>query len=110
MTLWVRSARTCRRHPWHPRGVRRRARPPVPPAARDEDRLPVGQLAHDARRERRGIVMDHLDGFVWLRPVGGGTEWTALPGDVRPMDVRKQEALLRARVASANARSRGELL
>ncbi|WP_189397081.1 hypothetical protein [Streptomyces sp. FBKL.4005] len=54
--------------------------------------------------------MDHLDGFVWLRPVGGGTEWTALPGDVRPMDVRKQEALLRARVASANARSRGELL
>ncbi|GAA0915502.1 hypothetical protein [Streptomyces thermoalcalitolerans] len=79
-------------------------------AARDEARLPVGQLAHDTRREQRGIVMDHLDGFVWLRPVGGGTEWTALPGDVRPLDVRGQEDLLRARVARANARSRGEVL
>lgn len=74
-------------------------------------RLPVGQLVHDTRRERRGIVMDHQDGFVWLRPEGGGTEWTALPGDVQPLNVREQaEALLWARVAGANARSRGEVL
>ncbi|MCE0447425.1 hypothetical protein LT493_34030 [Streptomyces tricolor] len=80
------------------------------PAARDEDRLPVGQLAHDARRERRGIVMDHLDGFVWLRPVGG---WHGVDGAARGRAAHgRPEAggLLRARVASANARSRGELL
>ncbi len=74
-------------------------------------RLPVGRLAHDVRREKRGIVMDHQDGVVWLRPEGGGTEWTARPRDVRPLNVREQaEALMWARVASANARSRGEVL
>ncbi|MEU8621760.1 hypothetical protein [Streptomyces sp. NPDC048623] len=56
--------------------------------------------------------MDHLDGDVWLRPVGGGTEWTAHPVDVQllPGDSEQAEVLLRARVAGANARSRGELL
>ncbi|MFD8065933.1 hypothetical protein [Streptomyces parvulus] len=74
-------------------------------------RLPVGRLAHDVRRDKRGIVMDHQDGAVWLRPEGGGTEWTARPRDVRPLNVREQaEALMWARVASANARSRGEVL
>ena len=33
--------------------------------------------------------MDHQDGFVWLRPEGGGTEWTALPVDVQPLNVRE---------------------
>ncbi|MBB4793465.1 hypothetical protein [Streptomyces nodosus] len=78
---------------------------------RAEPRIPVGWLAQDTRRERRGVVMDHLDGFVWLRPVGGGREWTARPGDVRPLhDPEHAEARLRARVADANARSRGEIL
>lgn len=55
--------------------------------------------------------MDHQDGFVWLRPEGGGTERTALPGDVRPLNVRERaEALMWAQVARANARSRGEVL
>jgi hypothetical protein len=56
--------------------------------------------------------MDHQDGFVWLRPEGGGTEWTARPDDVQPVfDVRERaEALMWARVARANARSRGEVL
>ncbi|MFD7131365.1 hypothetical protein [Streptomyces sp. NPDC059894] len=77
----------------------------------ERTRLPVGQLAHDTRQERAGIVMDHQDGFVWLRPEGGGTEWTARPGDVLPLNVREQAtALMRARVAGANARSRGEVL
>ncbi|MFE2277821.1 hypothetical protein ACFXAE_11315 [Streptomyces sp. NPDC059454] len=76
-----------------------------------ETRLPVGELAHDVRQDRRGIVMDHQDGFVWLRPEGGGTEWTALPADVRPLHVlERAEPLLRARIARANARSRGEVL
>ncbi|MEU6378419.1 hypothetical protein [Streptomyces sp. NPDC046909] len=77
----------------------------------EKTRLPIGQLALDARLERRGVVMDHQDGFVWLRPEGGGTEWTARPEDVQPLDVREQaEALMWARVANANARSRGEVL
>ncbi|MFH8623698.1 hypothetical protein ACH4A8_17605 [Streptomyces vietnamensis] len=81
-------------------------------AGRTEALIPVGQLAHDTRREKRGVVMDHLDGSVWLRPVGGGTEWTAHPGDVQPLsgDSEQAEVLLRARVAGVNARSRGEVL
>ncbi len=29
--------------------------------------------------------MDHLDGYVWMRPPGGGLEWTARPGEVEPV-------------------------
>ncbi|OIJ91272.1 hypothetical protein BIV24_16505 [Streptomyces colonosanans] len=61
--------------------------------------------------------MDHLDGYVWLRPPGGGREWTARPGDVEPVaadgsvgGTSPDDRLLRARVAVANARSRGEVL
>lgn len=55
--------------------------------------------------------MDHQDGFVWLRPEGGGTEWTVLPADVRPLHARERSGEpIRARVAKANARSRGEVL
>lgn len=55
--------------------------------------------------------MDHQDGLVWLRPVGGGTEWTARPGDVREPQARERSAaLMGARVAEANARSRGDVL
>ncbi|MGQ5635446.1 MULTISPECIES: hypothetical protein [unclassified Streptomyces] len=80
-------------------------------AARTAERLPIGELAYDTRRKRKGVVMDHLDGYVWLRPQGGGTEWTAQPGDVEPAASEGAEnAVLRARVAVANARSRGEVL
>ncbi|MDG9722218.1 hypothetical protein [Streptomyces sp. DH41] len=86
-------------------------------AAREERaprRLPVGQLAYDTRRERRGVVMDHLDGLVWLRPEGGGAEWTARPDEVEPaasvLGGELPEGILRARVAVANSRSRRELL
>ncbi|MEU2994009.1 hypothetical protein ABZ772_27505 [Streptomyces griseoincarnatus] len=86
-------------------------------AAREErapQRLPVGQLAYDTRRGRRGVVMDHLDGLVWLRPEGGGTEWTARPDEVEPaasvLGGDLPEDILRARVAVANSRSRQELL
>jgi hypothetical protein len=86
-------------------------------AAREKraaSRLPVGQLAYDTRRERWGVVMDHLEGQVWLRPEGGGVEWTAKPGEVEPAasvaDGGVLEGVLRARVAVANSRSRRELL
>ncbi|MGW5651099.1 hypothetical protein [Streptomyces humi] len=85
-------------------------------AARAESharRLLVGEVAYDTRQEREGVVRDHLDGYVWLRPPGGGLEWTAMPGDVEPVDdtgTGAGSAALRARVAVANARSRGEVL
>nr|WP_242442115.1 hypothetical protein [Streptomyces sp. CB02460] len=41
-----------------------------------------------------------------LRPVGGGTEWTADPEGVEPATA---EQCLRAEVALANARSRRRL-
>ncbi|MFF0589416.1 hypothetical protein ACFYWD_26000 [Streptomyces sp. NPDC003781] len=74
-------------------------------------RLPVGELAHDVRQERCGIVMDHQDGLVWLRPERGGTEWTAVPGEVQPLNVHERaEELMRTRLTRANARSGGEVL
>ncbi|MEV7285213.1 hypothetical protein AB0O01_11730 [Streptomyces sp. NPDC093252] len=74
-------------------------------------RLPVGQLVHDTRQDKRAIVMDHEGGLVWLRPERGGTEWTARAGDLRPVEGGAgARALLSARVADANARSRGEAL
>ncbi|MFD8592675.1 hypothetical protein ACFV1B_24540 [Streptomyces sp. NPDC059637] len=66
-------------------------------------RLPVGTLAVDTARDRVGVVMDHVGGRVNLRPLGGGREWDADPGRVRPAD-RADE--LRARVREANAESR----
>ncbi|MET7796701.1 hypothetical protein [Streptomyces decoyicus] len=59
--------------------------------------------------------MDHLDGYVWLRPPGGGLEWTARPNDVEPATEAAghgspHDTVLRARVAVANARSRGEVV
>lgn len=85
------------------------------PCDADQPDLPVGRLAYDTRRGRRGVVMDHLDGWVWLRPPGGGREWTAQPGDVEPVEADgslggPNGTVLRARVATVNARSRQELL
>ncbi len=92
MTLWVRSARTCRRHPWHPRGVRRRARPPVPPprGTRTGFRSVNSPMTHGVSGAASSWITS--TGSCGCARSGGGTEWTALPGDVRPMDVRKQEA------------------
>ncbi|MFJ3298874.1 hypothetical protein [Streptomyces bacillaris] len=58
---------------------------------------------NDRVGEFRGVV-----GPYWsLRPVGGGVEWEAEPGDVRPADRMEQ---LRAETARANGRGRGEVL
>ncbi|MFE2864966.1 hypothetical protein [Embleya sp. NPDC059259] len=85
-------------------------------------RLPLGELAYDIRRERIGVVMDHLTGQVWLRSPRGGLEWTARPREVVPIAATDRDpgsgpagsggtdnAMLRARLASANARSRSEV-
>lgn len=65
-----------------------------------------GTVVFDARRESVGVVQAREPGgkgVVWLRPVGGGVEWTARPADLSPV-TREQE--VSAKVAAANRRSR----
>ncbi|MEU6175882.1 hypothetical protein ABZ832_28735 [Streptantibioticus parmotrematis] len=63
----------------------------------------VGYLAWDPGTSRFGIVMDDLADTVWLRPLGGGREWTVRSQDIRSATAAEE---LSARVAEANARSR----
>ncbi|MFD0276996.1 hypothetical protein ACFVHB_24245 [Kitasatospora sp. NPDC127111] len=43
-------------------------------------RTPVpGDLLHDRRTRRTGVYMDTIGRHVYLRPVGGGVEWTTHP-------------------------------
>ncbi|WP_309505938.1 hypothetical protein [Streptomyces pyxinae] len=61
----------------------------------------------DLVQDRVGEFRGEESGIWFLRPMGGGTEWTADPADVRPAD---PEQRIRAKTARANARSRGEVL
>lgn len=65
----------------------------------------VGDTVEDTSSRRVGKVMDFVGPLVQLRPIGGGLEWDADPGKLRPL--APYEALS-AGVAVANARSRGE--
>ncbi|MBT2545628.1 hypothetical protein J7E99_34320 [Streptomyces sp. ISL-44] len=65
---------------------------------------PVGALMK--RGEQVGRVVAHQLGVVFLRPVGGGTEWTAKPNELEPVSTSEE---LSPRVREANKRSRGEL-
>ncbi|MFI9343311.1 hypothetical protein ACIG0D_18880 [Streptomyces sp. NPDC052773] len=65
-----------------------------------------GDLVEDTVAKRIGKVMGFVGPYVQLRPVGGGTEWDAEPGTLRPVTVGEA---LSAGVSVANARSRGEL-
>jgi hypothetical protein len=70
------------------------------------DTLHTGNLVKDTKADDRiGRVMGFVGGRVQLRPPGGGMEWDAEAENLRP--VTRAEAL-RAGVARANARSRGE--
>ncbi|MGW8377554.1 hypothetical protein [Streptomyces sp. ODS28] len=46
----------------------------------------IGTLAVDTKTGRMGEVMDHAGGCVQLRPPGGGREWDADPGCLRPAE------------------------
>ena len=63
----------------------------------------VGALARDTKRDKVGRVMACTVGTVWLRPTGGGREWTARREDVEALEE------LSAKVAAANAQSRRQL-
>lgn len=67
--------------------------------------LEVGDAVEDTASRRFGKVMGFVGPFVQLRPIKGGLEWDAEPGNLRRLT--RAEALS-AGVAAANARSRGE--
>lgn len=83
--------------------------PPDIPEPPQPSRPPaLGALVVDTSRADRVGEFRGMAGVRWsLRPVGGGREWEAEPGHVRPALVMEQ---LRARTAWLNARSRGEVL
>ncbi|MGV9265166.1 hypothetical protein ACWDRR_10935 [Kitasatospora sp. NPDC003701] len=84
----------------------------------------VGELVLDTRTGRTGIYMDTLGGEHYLRPPGGGCEWTAPPDRVGPAPdpspddpgrgpepdpdrpALENRARLRARLAARNQDSR----
>ena len=72
----------------------------------------VGSLMRDVKKDRVGVVMGELAGLVYLRPVGGGVEWSSRWAELEPLEPAEQQAhaQLRARVAEMNAASSGGLL
>ncbi len=64
-----------------------------------------GDLVEDTGNKKTGKVMGFEGPYVQLRPLGGGREWDAKPENLKPATLPEA---LRAGVAAANARSRGE--
>lgn len=67
----------------------------------------VRDLVYDTSRGTVGEFRGEWCGQWSLRPITGGTEWTAAPEMVQPAS---PEQRLRAQTARANARCRGEYL
>ncbi|KPI10142.1 hypothetical protein OK074_3145 [Actinobacteria bacterium OK074] len=65
----------------------------------------LGDTVEDTGLAKVGRVMGFVGPYVQLRPVGGGIEWDARVGSLRPVLLTDA---LRNGVAAANARSRGE--
>lgn len=61
------------------------------------------ELVTDTATGRVGEFQAVLENVYWMRPIGGGIEYTADPRTVRPAT---QEEVLTAKVALANRRSR----
>ena len=59
-------------------------------ASNQQTRPGIGELAKDTVRDRIGVVMGAVGGRVQIRPIGGGTEWDALPADVVAPTAREQ--------------------
>ncbi|CAM5318522.1 hypothetical protein GCM10010329_74310 [Streptomyces spiroverticillatus] len=67
---------------------------------------PLGSYVVDLTSARVGRVVAKVGRLLRLTPVGGGREWNADEGDVRPATASER---LSAATAYVNARSRGEL-
>ncbi|MEU4043421.1 hypothetical protein ACK389_19835 [Streptomyces antibioticus] len=63
----------------------------------------IGQLAKDSASGRIGVVMGEVGGRVQIRPVRGGREWEAMPGNVVALSAREE---LSARLDARNGNSR----
>ncbi|MFJ8109044.1 hypothetical protein [Streptomyces sp. NPDC096132] len=63
----------------------------------------IGELAKDSASGRIGVVMGEVGGRVQMRPVRGGREWDAMPGNVVALSAREE---LSARLATKNGNSR----
>ncbi|GHE68594.1 hypothetical protein [Streptomyces capitiformicae] len=72
-----------------------------------EYRPKLGDTVEYMRTKRFGKIMGFEGPYVQLRPVGGGREWDADPGDLRLLMLMEA---LSAGVAAANKRSKGERL
>lgn len=75
-------------------------------ASNQQTRPGIGELAKDSARGRIGIVMGEVGGRVQIRPIGGGTEWDAMPGNVVAPSAWEE---LSARLAIKNSNSRDGL-
>ncbi|WP_171113953.1 MULTISPECIES: hypothetical protein [Streptomyces] len=64
------------------------------------------ETVEDTVTRKVGKVMGFEGPYVQLRPIGGGREWDAELGNLKPVTTSEG---LSAAVAVANARSRGEL-
>ncbi|MER6301585.1 hypothetical protein ABT247_18750 [Kitasatospora sp. NPDC001539] len=52
----------------------------------------VGELVLDRRTGRTGVYMGTIGGEHYLRPEGGGREWTAEPSHVSPVPEPRDSA------------------
>ncbi|BDD73498.1 MULTISPECIES: hypothetical protein [Streptomyces] len=68
-------------------------------ASNQQTRPVIGELAKDSATGRIGVVMGEISGRVQMRPVRGGREWEAMPGDVVAPSAREE---LSARLAVRN--------
>ena len=63
----------------------------------------VGVVVCDADTKRVGEVMDYVTGIYFLRPLGGGREWSA---GAESLSLWTRSDQLSTAVAAANANSR----
>lgn len=71
-------------------------------ASKQQTRPAIGELAKDSATGRIGVVMGEIGGRVQMRPVRGGKEWEAMPGNVLPPSAREE---LSTRLAVRNSDS-----
>ncbi|MFE9996194.1 hypothetical protein [Streptomyces avermitilis] len=71
-------------------------------ASNQQTRPAIGELAKDSATGRIGVVMGETGGRVQMRPVRGGREWDAMPGNVVAPSAREE---LSARLAVRNGDS-----
>ncbi|GAB2765473.1 hypothetical protein [Streptomyces bullii] len=74
-------------------------------ASKQQTRPGIGELAKDTVSGRIGVVMGEVGGRVQIRPIGGGKEWDAMPGNVVPPSAR-EELSTRLAIRNGNRRAR----